>query len=96
MHYVQLANSSMNSLGPWKRAANHKKSKLHIVRHKKYSFEMAGKTLAEGCHTASNHTLLCQNEGGFFQTELHAPAVFVRRKQEGQQLTSKGEISSPK
>lgn len=64
MHYVQLANSSMNSLGPWQRVAYHKRPKLRIVRHKKYIFEMAGKMLAEGRRTISNHTLLCHDEGG--------------------------------
>lgn len=35
MNYVQLANSSMNSLGHWQRAANHRRSKLRIAHHTK-------------------------------------------------------------
>lgn len=68
MHYLQLTNYTPRrrialALGSERKITEGPILSLRVT--KKYTFEMAGKTLAERRSATSNQTLLCQNEGGF-------------------------------
>lgn len=95
IHYVELAFSSMNSLGPFAASGISQKVSFTLSVTKKYTFEMAVKCCHKGV-SQSAITLFCAKTRAVFQTELCVPAVFVRRKQERQKLTSEWQISSPK